>query len=181
MEINPNILGFIALRLGVAYVFLYAAWRNTQNTQAWTWTKSETVVLFRKVREPKKTKIAAMASVIGMVMMYGGGLSILLGLGADYGGLAIAVFSSLGMRIHSIRAQEAKAAGKAGDPMGWSAYSAHVAAGLKNVAFIGIGLFFLLYGSGPWALSNQLHWPSRIIDYFMPKSVSAHNSLNSET
>lgn len=155
--------GFVALRLGVAYVFLYAAWRNTQNRQAWTWTKNETAILFQRMKEPKKTKIAALASVIGMVMMYGGGLSILLGLGADYGGLAIAVFSSLGMRIHSLRAREAKAAAEAGDPMGWSAYSGHVAAGLKNVAFIGIGLFFLTNGSGPWSLSNQLNWPPFII------------------
>lgn len=156
-------MDFFALRLGIAYVFLYAAWRNTQNATAWSWTKNETAILFQSVAEPRKTKIAAIASLLGMVMMYGGGLSILLGLGADYGGLAIAVFSALGMRIHSLRAREAKTAAEAGNLMGWSAYSGHVAAGLKNVAFIGAGIFFLFHGSGPWSLSNQLNWPARII------------------
>jgi hypothetical protein len=47
--------------------------------------------------------------------------------------------------------------------LGWSAYGAHLAAGLKNIALIGINLLFLLDDAGssgpwskPWAISDVL-------------------------
>ena len=147
-------LGLLMLRLGLAYVFLYAAWRNTQNKAAWAWTTSETGLLFRRLPEPQRQAVSARAAMAGMVLMYGGGLSVLLGVEARLGGLALALFSTLGMRIHAIRRDEALAAGNAGNAMGWSAYSAHIAAGLKNVALISAGLALAIMGSGRWSLSD---------------------------
>ena len=78
--------------------------------------------------------------------------SILVGLEPRLGGLLIAAFSIMGMRIHAIRRDEAKLAGEAGNLMGWSAYSGHVAAGLKNWALAAAGVFFVLVGSGRYGL-----------------------------
>jgi uncharacterized membrane protein YphA (DoxX/SURF4 family) len=149
-------LALLIIRCTVAYVFLYAAWRNTENTNAWTWTKNETAVLFANLPEPQRLSTAARAALVGMVLMYGGGLSVLLGLEARVGGLALAIFSILGMRIHAIRRDEALAAGQGGNAMGWSAYSGHIAAGLKNVALMGAGLLIALMGSGRWSVSDYV-------------------------
>ncbi|WP_022719545.1 hypothetical protein [Rhodopseudomonas sp. B29] len=35
-------VGLLVLRLGLAYVFLWAAWKNTENAAAWQWTTNET-------------------------------------------------------------------------------------------------------------------------------------------
>ena len=77
---------------------------------------------------------------------------MLLGIEPRLGGTAIAIFSLLGMRIHAIRRDEAKEAAEAGDPMGWSAFGAHTAAGLKNWALVGAGIVFFLMGSGRFGI-----------------------------
>ena len=144
-------LALLILRLTLSYVFLYAAWKNTENSAAWTWTKNETALLFQAYAEPQKERLARLSAIAGMVMMYGGGVSILLGIEPRLGGLALAVFSILGTRIHAIRRDEAKKAGEGGNAMGWSAYSAHIAAGLKNWALAGAGLAIALAGAGRFA------------------------------
>ena len=137
-------LAVLVLRLSVAYVMLFAAWKNTENKTAWTWTINETGIMFSNLPTEPRQKIARLSAIIGMCMMYFGGLSILLGVEPRLGGLFIAVFCLMGMRIHAIRRDEAKQAADAGNAMGWSAYSAHIAAGLKNWGFVGAGLFFAL-------------------------------------
>jgi hypothetical protein len=145
----------LLLRFSIAYVFLYAAWQNTRNAAAWKWTVGETALLFRWAGETERPRLAFVASITGMIMMYFGGLSLVAGafLRADSvivdaflraGGAAIALFSVMGMAIHRIRREEALVAAKNGDAMGWSAYSAHVAAGLKNIALAGGGAYFAL-------------------------------------
>ncbi len=146
-------LALLILRLSVAYIFLYAAWKNTENVAAWTWTINETALLFRSYPDKRRRKIARLCAIVAMVMKYGGGITILLGLEPRLGGLSIAVFSLFGMRIHAIRRDEAKHAGEAGNTMGWSAYGAHLVAGLKNWAFVGAGALFVLLGSGRYGLA----------------------------
>jgi uncharacterized membrane protein YphA (DoxX/SURF4 family) len=148
---NMN-LAILVLRLGEAYVFLYAAWKNTENAAAWKWTVDETALLFKGWPDPQRESLARLCAFAGMVIMYGGAASILVGLEPRLGGLLIAAFSIIGMRIHAIRRDEAKLAGEAGNLMGWSAYSGHVAAGLKNWALAAAGLFFVLVGSGRYGL-----------------------------
>src|SRR5438132_1345104 len=114
-------VGLFALRLGIGYVFLYAAWKNTENAAAWKWTTAETAVLFKDRPEAERARLAWICALAGMVMMYAGGVSVLLGLEARIGGLMLAVFSILGTRIHAIRRDEAKEAADAGNAMGWSA------------------------------------------------------------
>ena len=146
----------LIVRLTLAWVFLYAAWKNTENLAAWTWTKNETALLFASLNPARRDRVAALAAAVGMVMMYGGGLSVLTGVMPRVGGLAIALFSALGMRIHALRRDEAKRAGESGNAMGWSAFSAHVAAGLKNWALIGAALLIVIVGTGSYSIGPDL-------------------------
>ena len=164
MESGWNLhLALLVLRLGVAYVFLYAAWKNTENAAAWTWTTNETALLFKGWPDTQREKLARLCAVVGMAMMYGGGALVLLCLEPRFGGLLIAIFSIMGMWIHAIRRDEAKQAGEAGDMMGWSAYSAHIAAGLKNWALAAAGLAFVLAGAGRYGL--QIDFAGRLLGW----------------
>lgn len=153
----------LVLRLGIAYVFIYAAWKNTENAVAWTWTTNETALLFKNWPNAQRENLARLCSIIGMGMMYGGGVSVLVGLEPRIGGLLIAAFCLLGIRIHAIRRDEAKQAGEDGNLMGWSAYSAHVAAGLKNWALAAAGVFFVLVGAGQYGL--QIDNAARLVGW----------------
>ena len=145
-------LALFVLRISVAYVFLYAAWKNTQNKTAWAWTINESSLLFQNLSPGIRQRMTRISAIGGMILMYGGGVSILLGIEPRVGGLFIAIFSLVGIRIHAIRRDEAHKAADEGNQMGWSAYSAHVAAGLKNWALIGTGITFFLLGAGTLSL-----------------------------
>jgi len=147
-------IGVLVLRLGIGYVFLYAAFKNTENAEARKAMTDETAVLFRDRPKEERDWLALICFRAGMVMMYGGGVSVLLGLEPRVGGLILAVFSLLGMRVHAIRRDEAKEAGEAGNPMGWSAFMAHTAAGLKNWALAAAGVTFILTGAGRYGLTD---------------------------
>jgi uncharacterized membrane protein YphA (DoxX/SURF4 family) len=145
-------IAMLLLRIGLGWVFLYAAWKNTENAAARAWTRNETALLFSSLEPVRRERVASVAATIGLAMMYGGGAAVLFGVAPRAGGLAIALFSALGMRIHALRRDEAKLAGEAGDAMGWSAFGAHVAAGLKNWALIASGIMIVLVGAGSYAL-----------------------------
>ena len=147
IECNSD-LATLALRISVGYVFLFAAWKNTQNEAARNSTIDDTSLLFQNIQVSDKMRISKFCAIIGMIMMYFGGISVLLGLEPRIGGILIAVFSALGMRIHAIKADDAKQAGESGNLMGWSGYTGHSAAEVKNWGFIGSGIFFLLGGAG---------------------------------
>jgi uncharacterized membrane protein YphA (DoxX/SURF4 family) len=154
--ITGNDYAVLALRLGVAWVFLYAAWRNTNTAAARAWTRGETALLFRGVGLPPQHWVVGLATLIGMAIMYGGGIAALLGSFVRPAGLALAFFSLMGIRIHAIRRDEALVEANAGAMIGWSAFAGHVAAGLKNWALIGAGMFFVLAGSGHFSLGPDI-------------------------
>lgn len=144
----------LVLRLSLAFVFLYAAWKNTENAEAWTRTKREVALLMGGLPEPVRTRLARLGALAGMIMMFGGGLSILLGIEPRLGGLAIAVFSAVGIAIH------VKAAGESDSSMGLATKHAQMAAGLKNVVLIGAGLVLVLVGAGSYGfgIDNAGRW-----------------------
>lgn len=166
MNTSLSTIAWILARLSVAYVFLYAAWQNTRNATAREWTVGQTALLLGFVPTAQRRQVSVLCAIAGMIMMYGGGISILIGLEGRIGACALIVFSAMGMGIHRANRQLAlqSAAAIAGEApnvkdkaeaLGWSAYGAHLAAGLKNIALIGINALFLLYLSdsagGPWA------------------------------
>jgi uncharacterized membrane protein YphA (DoxX/SURF4 family) len=150
-------VALLVLRLSEAYVFLYAAWLNTKDAAARQWTINETGLLFQNFPEQQRKTLALLCSIAGMIMMYGGGICVLLGLEPRLGGILIAVFSLMGIRIHAIRRDEALKAANGGNQMGWLAYSANVAAGIKNWGLAGAGVALVLTGAGRYGLG---------IDYF---------------
>ncbi len=146
--------------MSIAWVFLYAGYRNVENAAAWAWTKGETTVLLSSLSSAWRDKLVGPCAFLGMVMMFSGGASVLLTLEPRLGGLALAVFCAMGMRIHAVRRDEAKAVAdkEPSNAMAWSAYSAHTAAGLKNVALIGAGCVFVLLGSASSLGLSQRPW-----------------------
>jgi uncharacterized membrane protein YphA (DoxX/SURF4 family) len=158
--------GWLIARATVAYVFLYAAWMNTRDSASRTWTIGQTELILGFVPEASRHRVAVLGAVAGMVMMYGGGISILFGIEGRIGAIALIVFSAVGMQIHRVnRAQALPLANEIGAmaptvkdqalTLGWSAYGAHVAAGLKNISLMGINALFVLdadmASAGPWA------------------------------
>jgi uncharacterized membrane protein YphA (DoxX/SURF4 family) len=154
------------VRLSVAYVFLYAAWQNTKDAAAREWTVGQTALLLDFVSEAQRRLASVICAIAGMIMMYGGGISILIGLEGRVGACALMIFSAMGMAIHRANRQLALQSAAAigleapnvkdkAEALGWSAYGGHLAAGLKNISLIGINALFLLYlsdsGGGPWA------------------------------
>lgn len=147
-------VALLVLRLSLAFVFLYAAWKNTENAEAWSRTKSEVASLMGGLPGSVRTTLARLAALAGMIMMFGGGLSILLGIEPRLGGLAVAVFSAVGIAIHVKAASECDAA------MGSATRHAQMAAGLKNVVLIGAGLVLVLVGAGRYGfdIDNTGRW-----------------------
>jgi uncharacterized membrane protein YphA (DoxX/SURF4 family) len=145
-------LALLILRLSLAWVFLYAGYRNVETEAARTWLVSETALLFAHVPEDKRLPYAEPAAYLGAGVMLVGGAGIALGIEPRLCGVALAVFSFLGMLIHHAREREAQAAGMAGNAMGWSGFGAHIAAGLKNWALAGAGIAIALMGAGAHGL-----------------------------
>lgn len=145
-------LAVLILRLTLAWVFLYAGYRNIETEASRAWLVSETALLFTSLPEPKRAAYAKPAAYIGAGIMLVGGAGVALGVEARLCGIALAGFSFLGMLIHHAREREAQAAGVAGNAMGWSAFGAHIAAGLKNWTLAGAGLALALMGAGAYGL-----------------------------
>lgn len=146
-------VALLLLRLSLAWVFLYAAFRCTSSKLAWSAICHETELFFPFLAPgPRKHFLGTIAAVIGMAMMYGGGLSVLLGIESRLGGLDIALFSLLGLRIHFVHMAEALAEAPTGNAMAIKAYSALSASANKNYVLIAAGLLFFLLGAGPYSL-----------------------------
>ena len=166
MNTSLSTVSWLLVRLTVAYVFLYAAWQNTKDATAREWTIGQTALLLDFMPAAQRRQASAICALAGMIMMYGGGISILIGLEGRIGACALIIFSAMGMAIHrSNRRLALQSAATIGldapnvkdkaEALGWSAYGAHLAAGLKNISLIGINALFLFYvgdpAGGPWA------------------------------
>jgi uncharacterized membrane protein YphA (DoxX/SURF4 family) len=157
--------GWLIVRATIAYVFLYAAWMNTRDSASRTWTIGQTELILGFVPVANRHRVAVLGAVAGMVMLYGGGISILFGIEGRIGAIVLILFSAMGMQVHRVnRAQALPLANEIASTapsvkdkaltLGWSAYGAHVAAGLKNISLIGINALFVLdadmSSAGPW-------------------------------
>ncbi len=162
-----NTVGWLAVRLSMAYVYLYALYLNTHDAAARTWLLQHTAYLFPNVPEPRRSTYARVGAIAGMVMMFLGGISILLGLEGRIGGALLLVFTAGGIYQHRRErevAMEVAAkteplvtpAGKDGfSTLQWSAFSGHISSGLKNWALCGISFGFVAWGTGPWSIIDS--------------------------
>ena len=170
MEQVANTSGWLIARITMAYVFLYAAWLNTRNRDSWNWTVGQTMLILGVFPEAKRHRAAVYCAIAGMIMMYGGGVSVLFGLEGRLGALALMIFSALGMGIHRVNREQALSLGKSigaaapavndqAQNLAWSAFGGHLSSGLKNVTLIGTNALFLLHGTGPLSISDLIsHW-----------------------
>jgi uncharacterized membrane protein YphA (DoxX/SURF4 family) len=163
-----NTVGWLVVRITMAYVYLYALYLNTHNEAARAWLLEHTAYLFGNTPEPLRGKLAKWGAIAGMLMMLAGSISILLGLQGRIGGLLLLLFTAGGIYQHRREGEVAMlvaskvgplvpAAGKADfSTLQWSAYSGHISSGLKNWALCGISFGFLAWGTGPYSLDGWI-------------------------
>lgn len=155
---NESELAWIVFRAAYSFVFLNAAWQCGKNRSGIEWTIAESRILFGDG--------AKLLGPGGIVVMAGGGLSILLGLFAELGGTALALFLVMGTVIHLRQRDRASALAKAvahrlGDAqlealqqLAVSAQLGHYSSAMKNLSLAGPAFFFAIMGSGPWSLAR---------------------------
>lgn len=147
-------IGFLALRITFAGVYLYAAYQNTKFFSSYT--IPETALLFRGMAIAKNEGFVKIASILGLITMYVGATGIALGVLGRICAFALAAFTLMGIVIHRHRWKDAQqSANDENNPdpaMAWSAYSGHFSSALKNWALVGICIFIALVGTGPLSL-----------------------------
>ncbi len=146
-------VAWISIRLLFSYVFLNAAWQCGKNRQGREWTVNESRILFGDA--------AGLFGPLGIVAMAIGGLSILLGICAEFGGILLTVFLAMGAAIHfshSKRASELQTSisSEAEDQsrlteLAVSAQLGHYSSAIKNISLMGPSIFFAIMGSGPYS------------------------------
>jgi uncharacterized membrane protein YphA (DoxX/SURF4 family) len=163
-----TLFGYLAIRLGIAYVYLFALYMNVRDETSRKWLLDHTAYLFATVAEPTKSFLIKWAAVLGMLTMFVGGVSILLGLEGRAGALLLFVFTALGIYQHGFEikvAQDAAARVAAQIPAAaqadfstvqWSAYSGQFSSRLKNWCLCGVCLGLIALGTGPWSLSDLI-------------------------
>lgn len=166
---NLNTAGWLVLRLAMAYVYLYALYQNTHDKAARNWLLEHTAYMFAHIEEPLRGKLAKWSAIAGMMTMFVGSVSILLGVRGRAGGLLLLLFTAGGIYQHlrerEVAMEVANRVGPlvsdAGKPdfttLQWSAYSGHFSSGLKNWALCGICFAFFAWGTGPYSLDMWLH------------------------
>lgn len=143
----------LLLRLSIAAVFLSAGYSCTVTKGAFARIKHETECFFPFLPAGgAKERMGGIAAMIGMAMIYGGGISLLLGIEPRLGGLDVALFSLLGLRVHHVSRSIALRAAMAGDEMGIKAVSGLKASAMKNWVVVAAGLTFFLVGGGKYGL-----------------------------
>ncbi len=150
-------VAWLILRVSYGLLFLYTA---STLIRGWAWTVAHTAILFGK-----QSKLFATGAI---VLMIGGGLSMVLGLLTPLGAIMLIAFVGPGAVIH---AREQKLALTMLDQIvdsvppdkqpvlreiAWSAFGAHFANVLKNLVLISVAVFFLLAGPGPCSLDCYL-------------------------
>lgn len=156
-----TLLGWLALRLGMGYVYLFAFYKNTENAAARQWLVDHTAYLFPSVPEPRKTQLARLFAFVGAATMLVGGLMVLLGMEGRIGALLLLVFTLGGIYQHRRECEVATALGeklsrevpdsaKADvSTLQWSGFSGNYSSGLKNWALCGVCIAVFCWGTGP--------------------------------
>jgi hypothetical protein len=105
-------------------------------------------------------------TVVMLLIMFVGSLSVLFGFYAQIGGLLLALYSLGGSVVHEKLAKQCQSAVLSGDASdadntvlsntGCLGFVGHHSSAQKNIVLAGVGIFFLLMGSGPLSLTGTL-------------------------
>lgn len=148
------------LRAGIAFLYLYAAYMNSKDKISLQWTIENTKPLFRNTKLVENISAMKFFAYCGILIMYAGGISILIGIEARAGAFLLLVFTIGGTVIHSRQKNDAKeialknSANAELSSIAWSAFSAHFANILKNICVILILIFVCLYGIGKYQVCD---------------------------
>jgi uncharacterized membrane protein YphA (DoxX/SURF4 family) len=175
-----QIIGWLAVRVSMGYVYLFAFYKNTQNTAARQWLVEHTAYMFPSVPEPRRTQWARWFAVIGAASMLLGGLMVLLGIEGRIGALLLLGFTAGGIYQHRRECEVATALGEklAGEipeqakrdagVLQWSGYSGNYSSGLKNWELCGVCIAVVCWGTGPLAGPVRI----TISDWVIPTLLS---------
>ena len=150
------------LRVGIAFLYLYAAYMNSKDKISLQWTIDNTKPLFRNTKLAENIFAMNFFAYCGILIMYIGGISILIGIEARAGAFLLLVFTIGGTVIHSRQKNDAKEIALKNSPndelssIAWSAFSAHFANILKNICLILILIFVCLKGVGKYQVSDLI-------------------------
>lgn len=149
-------ISLLLLRLSIAAAFLFAGYWCTSTRQAFAAIKHECECFFPFLPEgAAKQRMGGIAALVGMVMIFGGGISLLAGIEPRLGGLDVALFSLFGLRVHHVSHSKALVAAMAGDPMGAKAVSGLKGSAMKNFVVVAAGLSIFLLGGGKYSLGSD--------------------------
>lgn len=155
-------IAILFLRAGIAYLYLYAAYMNSKDKISLQWTIENTKPLFRNTKFAENISAIKFFAYCGILIMYVGGVSILLGIEARAGSFLLLLFTIGGTVIHSRQKNDAKeiavknSANAELSTTAWSAFSAHFANILKNNCLILILIFVCLYGVGKFQVCDMI-------------------------
>ena len=146
------------IRIAIAFLYLYAGYMNCRNKESIQWTIDNIKILFKNTPFQDIPILAKYAAYSGIFIMFIGGMSILLGIGARLGSLLLILFTIGGTIIHYRQRNEARDMALKNttnaelSSLAWSAFSAHFANILKNLSLILILCFICFYGVGEYKL-----------------------------
>jgi hypothetical protein len=158
-----DLIGWIAVRVGIGFVYLFALYKNTGNAAARQWLVEHTAYMFSSVPEPRRTRLAKICAFMGSAMMFVGGITILFGIEGRIGALLLLGFTAIGVYQHKLECDVAMNLGgklatqvpatAKGDltTLQWSGFSGNYSSGLKNWALCGICIAIFCWGTGPSA------------------------------
>lgn len=156
---NPDITIFL-LRFAIAFLYIYAAYRNSKDQISLQWTIENTKPLFRNTKFAENISVIKFSAYSGIAIMYVGGISVLIGLEARLGALLLLAFTIGGTVIHNRQKNDAKeiatknASNTELSSTAWSAFAAHFANILKNISLILILAFLVLNGVGKYHVTD---------------------------
>lgn len=155
-------MAILFLRIGIAFLYIYAAYMNSKDKASLKWTVDNTLPLFRNTQIAKNPILIKWIAYVGILVMYVGGASILLGVESRLGAFLLFIFTIGGTIIHQRLKNDAKEIA-INNPtnlqlsnMAWSAFSAHFANILKNICLVLIFIFIILNGVGKYQISDMI-------------------------
>jgi uncharacterized membrane protein YphA (DoxX/SURF4 family) len=145
-----NSIGWLSIRASIGYVYLYALYMNTRDAAARQWLIEHTGYMFPNLTGQSRKLVILLAAIGGMLMMFVGGISVLLAIEPRVGAALLLLFTAIGIYQHRREREVAMAVaekiqGSIADSLKldlttlqWSAYSGHFSSGLKNWALCGM-------------------------------------------
>ncbi len=179
--------GWIGVRAGIGFVYLFAFYKNTENAAARQWLVQHTAYMLPSVPEPRRTDLARIFAVLGAATMLVGGLMVLLGIEGRIGALLLLGFTAVGIYQHKRECEVATALGEKLatqvpdaikvdlSTLQWSGYSGNYSSGLKNWALCGICLAVFCWGTGPLVGQHPPeHYGITLSDRIVPSILGLH-------